>query len=158
MKIDQIIAFQTATEEYGIPITYVTSIDKLEQVKFIPKMPDFMLGVVRVRGVLIPVIDMTKILYKRSYFQSDKTRIIIVHTNDGFSAALIVEDAREIISLPEDCVKKLNILAYYQTPYFLGLANLPPRIITILDPEQLFSSLDGMQAVREYMMKSDEDE
>ncbi len=59
--------------------------------------------------------------------------MIVVITED-LSAALIVDDAKEIIDIPSKSIKQGNMLAYRQTPYFIGVASLPERLITLVEP------------------------
>ncbi|MBB3906756.1 chemotaxis protein CheW [Anoxybacteroides rupiense] len=146
--MNKVVVFQLGNEQYAIPIEQVVSIEKMAAPTVIPQMPDYMLGVVRIRGELVPVLDMVKILYRHSYIQTEKTRLIVVQTED-LVVAFIADDAKEILDIPSEAIKKLNMLAYRQTPYFLGVANLPERLITLIDANRLFESLEGMQVIKE---------
>ncbi|KXG11178.1 chemotaxis protein CheW [Anoxybacillus rupiensis] len=146
--MNKVVVFQLGNEQYAIPIEQVVSIEKMAAPTVIPQMPDYMLGVVRIRGELVPVLDMVKILYRHSYIQTEKTRLIVVQTED-LVVAFIADDAKEILDIPSEAMKKLNMLAYRQTPYFLGVANLPERLITLIDANRLFESLEGMQVIKE---------
>jgi purine-binding chemotaxis protein CheW len=150
MEINKAVVFQVDNEQYAVPVENVISIEKMSSPTLIPQMPDYMLGVVRIRGELVPVLDTTKILYRRSYTETEKTRMIVVITED-LSVALIVDDAKEIIDIPKEAIKQVNMLAYRQTPYFIGVASLPERLITLIDPNQLFGSLDGVNEIKEHI-------
>ncbi|OQM45033.1 chemotaxis protein CheW [Anoxybacillus sp. UARK-01] len=146
--MNKVVVFQLGNEQYAIPIEQVVSIEKMAAPTVIPQMPDYMLGVVRIRGELVPVLDMVKILYRHSYIQTEKTRLIVVQAED-LVVAFIADDAKEILDIPSEAMKQLNMLAYRQTPYFLGVANLPERLITLIDANRLFESLEGMQMIKE---------
>jgi purine-binding chemotaxis protein CheW len=133
MEINKAVVFQVDNEQYAVPVENVISIEKMSSPTLIPQMPDYMLGVVRIRGELVPVLDTMKILYRRSYTETEKTRMIVVITED-LSVALIVDDAKEIIAIPKEAIKQINLLAYRQTPYFIGVA-----------------SLDGVNAIKEHI-------
>jgi purine-binding chemotaxis protein CheW len=150
MKLNKVVVCQIANEQYGIPVENVISIEKMSTPAVIPQMPDYMVGVVRIRGELVPVLDTMKILYNRPFQESDKTRMIVVITED-ISVALIVDDAKEIIDIPSESIKQVNMLAYRQTPYFIGVASLPERLITLVEPNQLFESLEGVKAIKEHI-------
>jgi purine-binding chemotaxis protein CheW len=150
MEINKAVVFQVDNEQYAVPVENVISIEKMSSPTIIPQMPDYMVGVVRIRGELVPVLDTTKILYDRTYMETDKTRMIVVITED-LSVALIVDDAKEIIDIPPEAIKQVNMLAYRQTPYFIGVASLPERLITLIDPNQLFESLEGVKAIKEHI-------
>jgi purine-binding chemotaxis protein CheW len=148
--MNKVVVFQLEHEQYAIPVEHVVSIEKMIMPTVIPQMPDYMMGVVHIRGELVPVLDTMKILYRRPYIETDNTRLIVVSTED-LSVAFIVDDAKEIIDIPEEAIKQVNMLAYRQTPYFIGVANLPERLITLIDPNRLFESLEGVKAIKEHM-------
>jgi purine-binding chemotaxis protein CheW len=150
MKLNKVVVCQIANEQYGIPVENVISIEKMSAPTVIPQMPDYMVGVVRIRGELVPVLDTMKILYNQPFQENDKTRMIVVITED-ISVALIVDDAKEIIDIPSESIKQVNMLAYRQTPYFIGIASLPERLITLVEPNRLFESLAGVKAIKEHI-------
>ncbi|MBA2870024.1 purine-binding chemotaxis protein CheW [Anoxybacillus calidus] len=150
MKLNKVVVCQIANEQYGIPVENVISIEKMSTPTVIPQMPDYMVGVVRIRGELVPVLDTMKILYNQPFQENDKTRMIVVITED-ISVALIVDDAKEIIDIPSESIKQVNMLAYRQTPYFIGIASLPERLITLVEPNRLFESLAGVKAIKEHI-------
>ncbi|RAK22289.1 purine-binding chemotaxis protein CheW [Anoxybacillus vitaminiphilus] len=150
MKLNKVVVCQIADEQYGIPVENVISIEKMSAPTVIPQMPDYMVGVVRIRGELVPVLDTMKILYNRPFQENDKTRMIVVITED-ISVALIVDEAKEIVDIPSELIKQVNMLAYRQTPYFIGVASLPERLITLVEPNQLFESLEGIKAIKEHI-------
>jgi purine-binding chemotaxis protein CheW len=150
MEINKVVVFQVGNEQYAIPVEHVISIEKMSAPTIIPQMPDYMIGVVRIRGELVPVLDTMKILYNRPYVETERTRLIVVSTED-ISVALIVDDAKEIIDIPQEAIQQVNMLAYRQTPYFIGVANLPERLITLIDPNRLFESLEGVKDIKEHV-------
>ncbi|MBA2873357.1 chemotaxis protein CheW [Thermaerobacillus caldiproteolyticus] len=150
MEVSKVVVFQVDNEQYAVPVENVISIEKMSSPTVIPQMPDYMVGVVRIRGELVPVLDTMKILYRRPYVETEKTRLIVVVTED-ISVALIVDDAKEIIDISPESIKQVNMLAYRQTSYFIGVASLPERLITLIDPNQLFESLEGAKTIKEHM-------
>ncbi|MGX1981760.1 purine-binding chemotaxis protein CheW [Thermolongibacillus altinsuensis] len=153
--MNKVVVFQVQNEQYAIPVEHVISIEKMEAPTFIPNMPDYMVGVVRIREELTPVLDTTRILYNRPFTPTDRTRLVVVMA-DGLSVAFIVDDAKEIIDIPEEAIKQVNMLAYRQTPYFIGIANLPERLITIIDPKKWFASLEGSDAIKQHVQNMEE--
>jgi len=150
MGANKFVIFQAGNEQYGIPVQNVVSIEKIGELTVIPHMPEYMLGVVRIRGELVPVLDTMKIFYHHSCEQTERTRMIVVITED-LSVGLIVDDAKEIIDIPSESIKQVNLLAYQRAHYFVGVASLPERLITLVDPNQLFESLDGVQSIKEHI-------
>jgi purine-binding chemotaxis protein CheW len=145
--IDKVVVFQTQDEEYGIPIQFVVSIEKLQPLTAVPNMPKYMNGVTTVRGEITPILDTNQILYDKKTEQTDQTRMIILHSAD-MTYGLIVDDAKEIINVPESSVQQLNSIAALQNSFIMGVANLEGRLLTLIDPTKLINSLEGMTEVK----------
>jgi purine-binding chemotaxis protein CheW len=148
--MNKFVVFQLEREQYAIPIEYVISIEKMAAPTVIPQMPDYMAGVVRIRGELVPVLDTRKLLYGRPHEETDTTRLVVTTTED-ISVAFIVDEAKEILNIPEEAVKQVNMLVYQQTPYLVGVASLPERLITLIDPNQLFAHLEEANEIKEHI-------
>ena len=144
------VVFQLEREQYAIPVELVISIEKMMAPTIVPQMPDYMVGVVRIRGELVPVLDTRKLLYERPFEETDKTRLVVTMAED-ISVAFIVDEAKEILDIPKEAVKQVNMLAYQQTPYFIGVASLPERLITLIDLNQLFTHLEGAKVIKEHI-------
>jgi purine-binding chemotaxis protein CheW len=148
--MNKFVVFQLEREQYAVPIEYVISIEKMVEPTIIPQMPDYMVGVVRIRGELVPVLDTRKLLYERSFEETDKTRLVVT-TAEDISVAFIVDEAKEILDIPEEAVKQVNMLAYQQTPYLVGVASLPERLIILMDPNRLFAHLEEADEIKEHI-------
>ncbi|MEW8972447.1 MAG: chemotaxis protein CheW [Mesobacillus sp.] len=144
------VVFQAGNEEYAFPILYVISIEKLEGMTAIPHMPDYVTGITKVRGELIPVIDLEKVLYHRDIRADDKTRLIVLETSE-ISLGVLVRDAKEILEIPEVNMKQPGLIAYQNTKFITGIANLDKRMIMIIDPQTLINSLEGIKEIKDYM-------
>lgn len=147
MDLSKVVVFQTGNEQYGVPIQSVISIEKMETATPIPNMPEYMVGVVKVRGDLIPVFDVGLILYNKHVVETEKTRMVVVNT-ETLSFGLVVDDAKEIVDVPESDIKQVNMIAYQKTSYFVGVANLQNRLVTLIDPNELCESLDGIKHIK----------
>jgi purine-binding chemotaxis protein CheW len=144
------VVFHAGSEEYALPILNVISIEKLEGVTAIPKMPSFIMGISKVRGDLIPVIDLEKVLYDRDIEADDKTRIIVLKTEE-ISVGVLVKDAKEIIEIPPENLKQPGLIAYQKTKFISGIAAFDKRMIMVINPETLIHSLEGIKEIKEYM-------
>jgi len=63
----------------------------------------------------------------------------------------LVNEAKEIINIPQDKLKQVGLVAYQKTSYFTGVANLDTRLITLIDPLLLIRSLEGIREIQEFM-------
>ncbi|WP_257535504.1 chemotaxis protein CheW [Mesobacillus foraminis] len=77
------VIFQAGNEEFALPIFNVISIEKTEEITPVPQMPDFFMGVVKVRDHLIPAIDSEAILYQRRLQPDNQTRMIVLDGRKG---------------------------------------------------------------------------
>lgn len=150
MSLLKAVVVQCGNEEYGISIDVVTSIELLEKVNPIPHLPDYMLGLMRIRGELVPILDFEQILYHKSARDNEEARIVVVQIDNMFIGLLVI-DAKEILDIPEDTLTSSALAAYSRTPYLTTVANLDNRMITIIDPTILSKTLTGMDAINEYV-------
>jgi purine-binding chemotaxis protein CheW len=148
MDISKVVVFRAGNEEYGIPIEHVISIEKIENINVIPNMPSYMKGVVKVRGDLIPVLDMNCIFYQTDTVVDENSKLIVVQSEE-ISSALIVKDAKEILDVQEEQLKSIPVGAFQSTKYFTAVISMNERLITIIHPNLLISSLDGIALVKE---------
>lgn len=150
MKELKSVIVQCGNEEYALSVDTVVSIERLEQVNPIPHLPDYMLGLMKIRQELVPILDFEQILYGRSAANHEEARVVVVQTK-GLYIGLLVLDAKEIIDIPESAMTSSGLLAYSKTPYFTTVANLENRMITVVDPEILSQTLAGMDEIGEYI-------
>ena len=150
MSVLKAVIVQCGNEEYAISVDSIVSIERLEQVNPIPHLPDFMLGLMKIRGELVPILDFEQILYNQSAKNNPDARIVVVQTKALFVGLLVI-DAKEILDIPESTLTTSGLMAYSRTAYFTAVANLEDRIITIVDPEILSERLAGMDDISAYV-------
>ncbi|MCG6795461.1 chemotaxis protein CheW [Geobacillus sp. YHL] len=146
--MDKYVVFRVEREQYAVSIAYVVSIEKMTAPTAVPHMPDCMAGVARIRGELVPVLDMRELLYGRAIEETDQTRLIVAAV-DGLSVAFIVDEAKEIADIEPEAIKPLQLMSAERTPYVVGMAAQADRLLTVLDPRVLFAHLDEAEEIRE---------
>lgn len=150
MSSEKVVVFQCGNEEYAVPIEHVVSIEKLEQVNPIPHLPNYLIGLMKIRGELVPIIDFEEILYHRSGVNYENARVVTMHTQD-MSIGILVKEAKEILDIATDDLKQIGLVNYTKTQYFTAVANLENRMITIVDPSILVRSLEGIKDIQSYL-------
>ena len=157
MSSEKVVVFQCGNEEYAVPIEHVVSIEKLEQVNPIPHLPNYLIGLMKIRGELMPIIDFEEILYHRSGVNFENARVVTMHTQD-MSLGILVKEAKEILDIATEDLKQIGLVNYTKTQYFTAVANLVNRMITIVDPSILVRSLEGIKDIQSYLenMKKEE--
>jgi len=129
----QILIFQILNEELGLDISCVREVLRQQEIYRLPKTPDFIEGVINLRGHIVPLIDLRKRLRCMQAGEPGK-RIIICKVNKHI-VGLTVDSLTEIIALPEENIKPTPELAATQMEADVtsGLAEIGERIIPILD-------------------------
>lgn len=150
MTNEKVVVFQCGNEDYAVPIEHVVSIEKLEQVNPIPHLPSYLIGLMKIRGELVPIIDFEEILYHRSGVNYENARVVTMHTQD-MSIGILVKEAKEILDILADDLKQIGLVNYTKTQYFTAVANLENRMITIVDPSILVRSLEGIKDIQSYL-------
>ncbi|PID23559.1 chemotaxis protein CheW [Sporosarcina sp. P7] len=146
----QTVIVRTGNEEYALPVESVISIEKLEYVTPIPHLPTYLLGLMKSRGELVPILDLSQILYHKATPRNIESHVVVVKT-DQLEVGLLVLDAKEILELPEERLTSTALKAYSKTPYFVTVANLEDRVVTVIDPNIMTDSLHGMDEISSYM-------
>lgn len=145
---DLFILFDVKASRYGMGIQNVVSIEKVTEPTNLPGTPEYMKGVVNIRDQIVPVIDMSALLYNQPIQLSEDTRYILTETNE-FVVAFMVEKASEIINVDEDQVRPVNLLGVNTGTFIKGVAVKEDLNVTILDIEELLSSSAGIDVIRE---------
>ncbi|MCJ7839381.1 CheW domain-containing protein [Lederbergia sp. NSJ-179] len=151
MSITAVI-FNAGKEEYAIPVQYVVSIDKIEKIDPTPHLPVYMRGVVKSRGESIPVLDLATILYESVTPMDMEARLLVIDTEE-LSYGLFVHEAKEILEIPSDTLRQVELVSYQKTKYFSSIAILQDRLITMIDPVELLHVLDGLKEIKDYMVE-----
>ncbi len=152
----KVVVFRCGQEEYAIPVEKVISIEKQDFVNRIPHLPDYVLGLTKVRNELLPILDFEQILYHKPIHSSDAKMIVV--TADDFIFGLLVLEAKEILDIEEEQLKQVGLLSYSKTQYFTAVANLDQRMITLVSPEILVNSLEGIKEIKAYLKSLTEEE
>jgi len=130
--------FKIGDEIFGIGIERVVEILKIQKIFTIPGLPEFLSGVMSVRGNIVPVIDLRRRFGIKP--SGNKERIIIVRYGQE-KISFLVDDIKEILSLsPEQIRTPPSIFKGFKTEYLTGLGKHGERIIILLNIDSLLTS------------------
>ncbi len=104
----QYIVAKLGNEQYGIDIAYVDNIVRMQNITRVPKTQPYFMGVINLRGEIIPVMDLRKKLELEEKEISGATRIIIIKPEQSASLGLLVDEVREVVTLSEEDVEKVS--------------------------------------------------
>lgn len=135
----KVIVFQLNDEEYGVDILQVRSIEKIQPVTRVPNAPNFVKGVINLRGVVTPVIDLRKRFSLDEWEETEETRIIIVQV-EGTEVGLIVDGATDVLDLSGDSIEPpADIVGGVKAEYLHGVAKLDDRLLIMLNLKKVLN-------------------
>lgn len=147
---EQMVVFRLAKEEFGVPIESVQEIVRVpEELTHVPKAPEFVEGVINLRGAVLPVIDQRRRLGLPTLDRCEQQRIM-VFLFDGVRTGFIVDSVAEVLKVPKSAIEPAPHLSSTQAKLIARVANLEKqkRLILLIDPSQLLESsdLEGLAA------------
>jgi len=132
-----IVGFQVGRETYGVPITSLHEIVRVPEITAVPDAPDFMEGVINLRGKIVSVIDLRKRLGEKKVTSSRRNRILVVEHN-GRLSGLIVDSASEVLKIPaSDVEPSPAALQEGGLNCVTGLGKCRGRLVVLLDMTRL---------------------
>lgn|SRR5690625_102796 len=136
----KVIVFQIENEEYAVPVNQVGSIERLESITRVPRTEKFVKGIINLRGVIIPVIDLRLRFGMEETSYTELTRIIIIHL-DQIEVGLIVDVANDVIDIPDDAIESApEVVGTIHVDYISGVAKLDKRLIILLDLQKILAT------------------
>jgi purine-binding chemotaxis protein CheW len=141
-QVSQQLTFALAGEEYGVEILAVREIRSWSQVTRIPQTPDYVLGVLNLRGAIVPIMDLRLRfgLVRESY--GDETVMIIVAIGDRLFG-IVVDAVSDVIDIDPMATKPVpDMGAVVDTRYLKGLVTHEERMVMLLDVEKLMRPED----------------
>ncbi|MFN7250818.1 MAG: chemotaxis protein CheW [Anaerobacillus sp.] len=147
----KVIVFQLKDEEYGVEVDQVRSIERMQHITRVPRTTDFVKGVINLRGVVTPIIELRKRFGIESVRATDSTRIIIVAVG-SMEVGLIVDAANDVVDIPSGIIEPPpQIVGGIEADYLRGVAKMDKRLLIllnldkVLNPDEL-NELKGFEA------------
>jgi purine-binding chemotaxis protein CheW len=139
----KVIVFQLKNKEYAIPVNRVSGIEKLLYITRVPKTVSFIKGVINLRGVITPIIDLRTRFGFEEIEYNESTRIIIVVMN-GMEVGLIVDSANDVLDIPVASIEpQPEVVGHVASEYISGVAKIEKRLLTLVHLEKALS-LDAL--------------
>lgn len=138
----EVVTFTLGREEYGIDIQRVQELRGYDAVTRIANTPEYVKGVVNLRGIIVPVIDM-RIKFNLGTPTYDQFTVVIVLNIRGRVVGMVVDSVSDVITLEADQIKPPPEMgAALETEYLIGLGTLDQRMLILVDIDKLMSSDD----------------
>ncbi len=139
-SIDKYLTFALGEEEYGLEILKVREIIGLMKITRVPRMPEFVRGVINLRGKVIPVMDLRLKFGMESVDDTDHTCIIVVDL-DGMLMGTVVDRVSEVVNISESQIEEAPSFGVkVNTEFILGIGKSGSRVIILLDIAKVLSA------------------
>ena len=136
----EFLTFTIGCEEYGIEILKVQEIRSYEAVTTVVNAPDFIKGVVNLRGTIVPIIDM-RIKFNLGNVDYNDFTVVIILNVAGRVIGMVVDSVSDVITLTnEQCRPAPQFSIELNTNYITGLGTVDDRMLILMDIEKLMSS------------------
>ena len=140
----QLVVFQLGGEGYCVDISKVREINRVADITSIPESPEFVEGVINLRGQIIPIIDLRKrfgLMDKLDETNKAENRIMVVETN-GNTVGFIVDAVREVLRISNDQIEPTPglVTSDIDRKYIEGVATVENRLLIIVNSDFIFET------------------
>lgn len=130
------LTFLLENEFYGLEIKYVTEIIGIQQITEIPEVPDYIRGIINLRGKIIPVMDV-RLRFKKNFRDyNDRTCIIVIDVKE-LSVGLIVDSVSEVLNIAVDEIVQPPQISQGSNRYVMGIGKVGSEVKLLLDCDKL---------------------
>lgn len=134
----QLVTFVVGTEEFAVPILAVQEINRMLTITRVPQSPDYVEGVINLRGRIIPVIDLRRRFGMEASSHASENRIIVLEVQ-GRTIGFVVDRVQEVLRIEGRIVEPAPALVTSgHSEYIEGIAKLTDRLLILLDLNKLF--------------------
>jgi purine-binding chemotaxis protein CheW len=134
------LTFVLGSEEYGLEILKVQEIRGYDSVTQIANTPDFIKGVVNLRGKIVPIVDL-RIKFHLGKVEYDEFTVVIILNLNGRVVGIVVDGVSDVMALNEEQIRDVpSLVTSIDTKYIVGLATVEQQMLILVDIEQLMSS------------------
>jgi purine-binding chemotaxis protein CheW len=134
------LTFVLGAEEYGIGILKVQEIRGYDAVTQIANTPEFIKGVVNLRGKIVPIVDL-RIKFNLGKVEYNEFTVVIILNLNGRVVGIVVDGVSDVIDLKSEQIRDVpSLVTSIDTKYIVGLATIAERMLILVDIEHLMSS------------------
>jgi purine-binding chemotaxis protein CheW len=139
---NEFLTFRLGSEEYGIEILKVQEIRGYDSITHIANSPDYIKGVINLRGIIVPIIDM-RIKFNLGHATYDQFTVVIILMVAGRVMGIVVDGVSDVITLADEQMRQAPGLgSVIDTEYIMGLGTVDERMLILIDIEKLMSRSD----------------
>lgn len=140
----QYIVVSIGNEQYGLNISYVDNIVRMCKITRVPKAPAHYIGVINLRGEIVPLMSLRRKMNLEDDVFTDITRIIILKTEEQGLVGIVVDEVKEVIALAEDEIDRNTQNSQSdKTQYINGIGKNGDELISILEISSILDEVDA---------------
>lgn len=139
----QYIVIKIGEEQYGIDISFIDNIVRMQSITRVPHVQPYFAGVINIRGEVVPVMSLRVKMGLEPDEYTSKTRIIIVKSESNASVGLIVDEVREVVTLDERTIDEVIRDSKVDETYINGIGKNGDTLISLLDLNTVISDKDN---------------
>jgi purine-binding chemotaxis protein CheW len=144
-EILQLVTFHVGDEEFGVEILEVREINRMMEITRVPHAPDFVEGVINLRGQVIPVVDLRKRFGLGSIERDKNARIVVVELGDKV-VGFLVDSVSEVLRVPRRVVEPPPpIVGGIDSEYIEAVVKLDDRLLILLDLQKLLTKHEAQE-------------
>ncbi len=129
----QLVVFDLNDEAYGVDISAVREIIRMQEITRVPRAPEFIEGVINLRGKVIPVVDLRKRFSMPKIERADEHRIVVVDV-DGQDIGMVVDAVTEVSRIPSSSIESpSSVITTDDSEYLTGIVKTDDKLIILLD-------------------------
>ena len=140
-EMKQYIVVKLDDEQYGIDISFIDNIVRMQQITRVPKAQSYFAGVINLRGEIIPVMNLRLRFGLEQRENTNATRIIIVKPESNAKIGILVDEVHEVVTLEEENIEKT--VYDEQGMNLLGVGKYKDTLISLLNIQGIISELDN---------------
>ena len=142
LMANEFLTFRLGSEEYGIEILKVQEIRGYDSITQIANAPEFIKGVVNLRGIIVPIIDM-RIKFRLGNADYDQFTVVIILNVAGRVMGIVVDGVSDVLTLEAGQMRPTpGFGSVIDTEYIMGLGTVEERMLILIDIEKLMGSSD----------------
>lgn len=141
----QLVTFKMGTEEYAVDILKVQEINRMSEIAKVPNAPQYVEGVINLRGRVIPVVSLRKRFGFTEKDQDAQSRIIIMDIQ-GITIGVIVDSVSEVLRIPSNTVEPApHFSSELGSEFITGIAKMEDRLIILIEMDLLIERSESVQ-------------
>lgn len=139
----QYIILKFDSEQYGIDITYIDNIVRVQPITRVPHAQPYFLGIINLRGEVVPVMSMRRKFELPDKENTNVSRILILKLEGNAKVGVLVDEVREVVTLSEDAIEQVSSDSGDARAFLTGIGKHNDTLISLLNIGALISDIDN---------------